>query len=91
MENPGFCTTRSHCHNGSLVPPAIRTCKEGEQCCVPLSSKRKSRGKNAWVHDVTVLNVVNCCDNSVHSHKRTISCSISTDNRLNKNPNIGMR
>ena len=43
MENPGFCTTRSHCHNGSLVPPAVRTCKEGAQCCVPFSSKRKSR------------------------------------------------
>ena len=43
MQNPGFCTTRSHCHNGSLVPPAVRTCKEGEQCCVPFSSRRKSR------------------------------------------------
>ena len=31
--NPGFCTTRLYCHNGSLVPNAAK-CKNGEKCCI---------------------------------------------------------
>ena len=55
MENPGFCTIRSHCHHGSLVPPAIGKCKDGQQCCVPLPSKRKSRGRHIFGAFVIVL------------------------------------